>query len=783
MNTPIYPDYQYVEAYVSGAWTNISSYVISELNGEYGFTSTEDDDRISTVGLLDFVVNNANGHFTPGNANYLGITKDTKIRVRIGFDDTDKVVFIGEVDKFPQTDLSWGDRQFLNITVSTWEDDAAKVPIKTLSVQESKKINQAVASILGIMDKQPTSISYSTGTYTFDRVFDDINVNTRAIAEFTKLAMSEFSYIYTKGDGTLVVEGRADRTGLRNLLTFSEPVVYISHDGNIFVSDDGKEFRNSYATVTGSFSAELLNLEPDYGQNVINQADLTAFSKELDTAYVNLIDYPEPIYLPVGVTKRLNVFYTDPNNRSNKINGYNLQAPSGTLDYVAYQYSTASGTNYTSTLQFDVDYRSNHAEYYIKAQTANCWLTTLKARGNGIYKYQPAEDFYGITGSASTYGIQELRLDQKYQLSLEAGQREAEAILAIEREPRVRGNIGHYLANQSATNMLAFLNGDVGSLIHIQNSESGIDNYYYIHGVRFIITQGGAVEFWWKLKGMFSFRKGLRPIALRYSGLVGSKTGLECSVNPVIDDLPQFTLSGWLYFRDGVSNVHPFAKAILDGSNNVLNGYYMYMDKDTGRIHFHGAFQDALGNYQRGHWYANAGISGTADSNQWKPFAISWDRSLVNGTPEYDEAIPQFYFDGVHYGSWEVSTPSGTYVSDAGIPMSMCSIRTEGVDPWPTSNFNGYMKDFRVYNKLKSDAEILAIANNENDYYADTDGLVFQGFGVRTDLWDDYVIQTLDRDMKVVDNIYGVAMTPYYDPDLPEGDYVKGYDPTQTSLP
>jgi len=174
---------------------------------------------------------------------------------------------------------------------------------------------------------------------------------------------------------------------------------------------------------------------------------------------MNLVDYPQPIYLPQGVTKEINVFYTDPNDRNNRINGYNMQDPVAVTDWAAYQYQTASGTNYSNDIDVTVvaDYRSNYVHYYLLANSANCWLTTLKARGLGIYKYQPSETFVGITGSASSYGLQELQIDQKYQTSLNPGLREAEAILAIEREPRVKGNVVHFLANQSSKNMSAFL--------------------------------------------------------------------------------------------------------------------------------------------------------------------------------------------------------------------------------------------------------------------------------------------------------------------------------------
>jgi len=310
-------------------------------------------------------------------------------------------------------------------------------------------------------------------------------------------------------------------------------------------------------------------------------------------------------------------------------------------------------------------------------------------------------------------------------------------------------------------------------LVHNENDPAGYDNYAYVHGVKFTITQDSAIYFSWKLKEMFCLRKGLSPVAPRFSGYLLAKDAIEFTVNPRIDDLGSITYSWWYYMRDGITTHHPFAKAVLGAANDILNGHYLYVEDsgvNMGKAFLYAAFADALGNSQDGIWSMNAGyLSGTHGG--WHHVAVTWNSA----------SAPSFYLDGAVKSTTTVSAPSGTYVSDAGIPLAIGAIR--GVDgAWSGGTYNGYFRDMRIYNKIKSASEIAAIAAHPNDYTFDTDGLVFQGFGVRSDLYDTYVIHTLERDMKLIDNVFGAAGTPFYNPDDPL-DRMKGYDPSLSSLP
>ena len=83
----VYPDYTRIEAYISGTWEDITSYVLGDITAQYGMTSTSEDDRVSSLGLMFLTLNNSQGTFNPdGNGSPLsGFTKGTPVRVRVSF--------------------------------------------------------------------------------------------------------------------------------------------------------------------------------------------------------------------------------------------------------------------------------------------------------------------------------------------------------------------------------------------------------------------------------------------------------------------------------------------------------------------------------------------------------------------------------------------------------------------------------------------------------------------------------------------------------------------------
>jgi hypothetical protein len=255
-----------------------------------------------------------------------------------------------------------------------------------------------------------------------------------------------------------------------------------------------------------------------------------------------------------------------------------------------------------------------------------------------------------------------------------------------------------------------------------------------------------VIDFWWGLKEHYSFKKGLSPLAVKFSKVAAGdeQNDLYFSPSPFVDDLAPVTVSYWVYM---ISILHESAisKTLRDVSDEAIAGFYVYTE-GGGDVHLFAAFSGA-----EAHWETtDTPLAGLTD--QWIHIAVSYDHSSAANNP-------LIFVNGVSHAVTETVSPSGTYVSDEGIDLHVGQIPS--VTQYPT-RLNGYYKDARLYSKLITEAESLLLYQNENDYDYFTAGLVFQGFAVKTSKIDDYIGETLEANMKVRDNIYGLVGTPHY---------------------
>jgi len=142
-----------------------------------------------------------------------------------------------------------------DVVASSWMRYAADQPINNPPLQIDKRADQAISEIVSVMPIQPEDTSYATGTNTFPYIFHDASIKTRAYSEFTKIALSEWGYIYDKADGTLVLESYTSRdTPEQKNLTYYPArgggFLIKSDGGYIKKSDGGKILLSAYTSVT-----------------------------------------------------------------------------------------------------------------------------------------------------------------------------------------------------------------------------------------------------------------------------------------------------------------------------------------------------------------------------------------------------------------------------------------------------------------------------------------------------------------------------------------------------
>jgi hypothetical protein len=170
-------------------------------------------------------------------------------------------------------------------------------------------------------------------------------------------------------------------------------------------------------------------------------------------------------------------------------------------DYALWENSDETGANLTSYLNVSVVY-GTEAPFYTVTNTYGSigWITKLQARGYGIYAYNPIEGTVEDSTSILAYGENAETVDQLYQRDLTSGSAWATAIVAAEKDPRLVLESVTMNANTSGTLMQSFLNCDVGDMVHVEETRTGINGNFYIQNVSYEIQPGGIINFTWGLK-------------------------------------------------------------------------------------------------------------------------------------------------------------------------------------------------------------------------------------------------------------------------------------------
>jgi hypothetical protein len=524
--TAVYPEVTYYLYYYNSSdelvQEDITKDVLFTQECSYGIEGTSWSDRVASTGQMELVLRNdagciggINGYYSPyhvGSKEYW--RTGLAIELVFTYGGADYTKFRGYIiDISPESGENSTRR--VVVTLVDWMEYAANQPVYLPLLQENKRMDEVIESLVDAMPIAPRNTIYYPGTDTFSSVFDAITERTKVLGEFNKVAVSELGYVYLKRDKiygeTLVVEGRHKRTFESSLTKYSVPVelcgflmletgtsYLLQEDGYKIILDEAEEI---------IIDNTMMNLEVGYGKNVSNFVVVKAYPRRIDTVPVVLYSFSSYISLLAGETKTLVGRYRDPEQSAERITGTDMIAPLLGTDYGFWSGQDGSGDNLSAYLSINAYYGSDGVKYTL---TNNAEVTgyvvnpLLQARGYGIYMYEPTESFQEDTTSQNTYGYKELTLDQKYQDNPYVSDAVAEVILLQDKDPRETAEKVYFNANTTSTLMTLFLHADIGDLIYIKENQTGIDGYYYIHAVHFTVQPGGIINFSWSLKEKLS---------------------------------------------------------------------------------------------------------------------------------------------------------------------------------------------------------------------------------------------------------------------------------------
>jgi len=514
-----------VELKLDGSnWTDISADVIAPLYCSSGIMGNSPTDRVASPGRCTFQLKNSvansaglNGYYSPGHANCrTGFQSGCPVRVRFTFDGSTMTKWYGRIapDGIEVQPHDKGMRR-TTVTAYDWMYQATVHNLYLPSYTTNKKMNEVMPLIVANMPIAPLSTSYSTGQDTFASVFDTVRYNTTAMSEFQKLAMSELGYVYLKHNSTsdeiLVSEDRLYRNNVISISTIPTPSSMsddlITEAADYITTETGDYILvDSRADI--SLDNEMIDLEATHGANLYNRVEVVSNPKKIDAdATTVLFTLQSRIEIEAGETlSGFKVNYRDPTGGAKKVAGKDMVTPVADTDYWMDSVSGSNSKDLTADLAVTVTYGTEGAEYSLKNNGASTGYVFLQFRGRGIYTYDTVSKIFEDATSIATHGTFTLGLDLKYQNDPVVADAFGNILLNQYKNPYSAAKTATYYTKDDDL-VGVFLQADCGSKVTITETQTAIDEDYFINGWEFTVipdsrnaSLGNLVAYKWYLK-------------------------------------------------------------------------------------------------------------------------------------------------------------------------------------------------------------------------------------------------------------------------------------------
>jgi hypothetical protein len=374
-----------LEAYIAGAWVDLSADVVGAVRGFGGIDGGGPGDRCAGGGQLSFAMNNSAlnaaglvGRYSPGHANCLA-GWDISIKVRYSRErlGVRRYVFVGWIDDIDPAPGLYRDR-LVRVTAVDLLALSAEWKVSGLETQINQRSDQIFTAIRDNLPISPESSSVGTGRSTFAYALDTSRDESMPVlAEFQRVAASEVGYVYIKGDttagGCLVFESRADRAArTTNLSTFNQTMA-------------GLKVRRAR-------------------DSVIKKIQVMTHPRRVDTSVVVLCALESKPTIGPGESYTWLAQYRDPQQKAARVGGTDMVTPVAATDYTFNGAADGTGTDLTSALSVVAEFGGNGVRFTLaNTGAASGFVTKLQARGIGIYDFEQfIAEIDDVTADAAT---------------------------------------------------------------------------------------------------------------------------------------------------------------------------------------------------------------------------------------------------------------------------------------------------------------------------------------------------------------------------------------------
>lgn len=457
---------------VGQGWVDVSADVIAPTSSwKRGNSGRTIFDRVADIGTMSFVLNNSDansdntaGVYSPDNANVkIGFGLDTTVRLTIVENGTTHEEWQGKISSIAPAFGIYGE-QTTRIVCEDWMANAYRDKVRGITVQTNKRDDELLDTLLTLASRPPASTSFSTGDDTYTYALHDENSLTSTLSRvFQKITMSGLGRIFFTGYETLVYKSRSE------LLLTGTPA----------------------ATFTDNMQG--LRVTRKKSQRV-REVLVTTYPAQIDASAAILWAAQREVQLAAGETKTFDISLRDPSGRATRVAALSLTTPVANTDY-KFSSTSGSGTDLNASLGITVTLKADIVSVTLvnnAGVTGYLWLH--QQRGIGVYLYEPVTA-YGETGQQDG---ETLNIDMVYQDDENVGADIKDLVTYWYLLDQSDVENVSFVANYSQAFMdAAFL--PCGSLVAIQETQTGIDNNFIINGTQKTWLSPYVMQVTWSL--------------------------------------------------------------------------------------------------------------------------------------------------------------------------------------------------------------------------------------------------------------------------------------------
>ena len=502
-----------VEVY-NGTWVNVTNDVLQNPGPAWnrGIMGNKPDDHVGNSGFLTFTLDNSvnnmaglAGYYSPGHVNcWAGWTSGLIVRLSFTFEGVPYYKYYGRIrpDGLDVKPGIYGVRT-VEVTCGDFMWRAAQHELKTLAFATNQRIGDVVTAVNANMPIPPLATSIATGVEIFSTIFDMTYLRTTALAEYIKSAMSEWAYIYVKGDKTggetLVVENQNTRTGA----TITN-IGKVTSDSGFLLTEDGDCILSEYAVEGKLVIDEVLaalfdniaisGMKTSFGKTQVNRVNSYVYPRRVDAEATTILWSLEKSFKIEGNTTVTDyrVGYRDPDNPATRVS--NIAGTNSSTTKTATANEDGTGEDMSASLVVTADYGTESVIYQLQNTNSTAlWVQTLVCSGKGVYTYDSIQSTRNDATSQAIHGIVPLSLDFKYLTKPDKAQAISDYILSREALPRLVPETYPMWANIDGMRMMGFLQLEPGSYATFIETQTGISKNCFINGYTATIVNGKYV--------------------------------------------------------------------------------------------------------------------------------------------------------------------------------------------------------------------------------------------------------------------------------------------------